>query len=68
MHAMRMGPGKHLQGLTLMNGTVTPEEVGFMRIVFQIGSHKFQFDYFHELIITQEFVRTGNRGYGDGKA
>jgi len=25
-----------------------------------------QFDYFHELIITQELVRTGARGYGDG--
>ena len=27
MHAMRMGPGKHLQGRTLMNGLVKPEEV-----------------------------------------
>jgi hypothetical protein len=34
MHAMRMGPGKHLQGRVLMNGLVTPEE----------------FDYFHEVI------------------
>jgi Acyl-CoA dehydrogenase, middle domain len=25
-----------------------------------------QFDYFHELIITQEITRTGARGYGDG--
>ncbi|KAL0954473.1 hypothetical protein HGRIS_003443 [Hohenbuehelia grisea] len=50
MHAMRMGPGKHLQGLTLMNGLVKPEE----------------FDYFHELIITQELARCGARGYGDG--
>lgn len=24
---MRMGPGKHLKGLTLMNGLVSPEEV-----------------------------------------
>lgn len=24
------------------------------------------FDYFHELIITQELVRGGARGYGDG--
>jgi hypothetical protein len=30
---MRMGPGKHLQGRTLMNGLVKPEE----------------FDYFHEV-------------------
>jgi len=33
MHAMRMGPGKHLQGRVLMNGLVTPQE----------------FDYFHEV-------------------
>lgn len=33
MHAMRMGPGKHLLGRTLMNGLVKPEE----------------FDYFHEV-------------------
>lgn len=26
---MRMGPGKHLKGLTLMNGIVKPEEVRF---------------------------------------
>ncbi|EIM91154.1 peroxisomal acyl-CoA-dehydrogenase [Stereum hirsutum FP-91666 SS1] len=50
LHAMRMGPGKHLKGLKLMNGLVTPEE----------------FDYFHELIITQEICRCGARGYGDG--
>ena len=50
MHAMRMGPGKHLQGRTLMGGLVKPEE----------------FDYFHELIISQEITRCGARGYGDG--
>ncbi|KAG6874603.1 hypothetical protein C0993_000195, partial [Termitomyces sp. T159_Od127] len=33
IHAMRMGPGKHLKGRTLMNGLVKPE----------------QFDYFHEV-------------------
>lgn len=27
LHAMRMGPGKHLQGLSLMDGLVKPEEV-----------------------------------------
>ncbi len=27
LHAMRMGPGKHLKGRILMNGIVTPEEV-----------------------------------------
>ncbi|KAF5327227.1 hypothetical protein D9619_004911 [Psilocybe cf. subviscida] len=50
IHAMRMGPGKHLKGLELMDGLVKPE----------------QFDYFHELIITQELARSGRRGYGDG--
>ncbi|KAK7044255.1 hypothetical protein VNI00_007977 [Paramarasmius palmivorus] len=50
LHAMRLGPGKHLQGRKLMNGLVKPEE----------------FDYFHELIITQELSRCGARGYGDG--
>lgn len=30
---MRLGPGKHLKGLTLMGGVVKPEE----------------FDYFHEV-------------------
>lgn len=50
MHAMRMGPGKHLKGRILMNGLVEPEE----------------FDYFHELIVNQEFVRSVLRGYGDG--
>lgn len=48
--AMRLGPGKHLKGRTLMDGIVAPEE----------------YDYFHELIITQEFGRHGFRGYGDG--
>ena len=27
--AMRLGPGPHLKGLTLMNGAVTPEEASF---------------------------------------
>ncbi|KAI6169247.1 acyl-CoA dehydrogenase/oxidase [Pisolithus thermaeus] len=44
LHAMRLGPGKHLKGRVLMGGIVKPEE----------------------LIITQELVRCGARGYGDG--
>ncbi|TEB34639.1 acyl-CoA dehydrogenase [Coprinellus micaceus] len=50
IHAMRLGPGKHLQGRTLLGGAVKPEE----------------FDYFHELIIMQELGRVGLRGSGDG--
>jgi len=51
LHAMRMGPGKHLKGLELMGGIIKPEE----------------FDYFHEMIIIQEIARHGKRGYGDGE-
>ncbi|RDB25902.1 Isovaleryl-CoA dehydrogenase, mitochondrial [Hypsizygus marmoreus] len=48
--AMRLGPGKHLQGRALMRGIVKPEE----------------FDHFHELIIAQELGRIHARGYSDG--
>jgi len=50
LNAMRLGPGKHLKGLTLLGGAVTPEE----------------YDYFHELILNQEAVRAGMRGFQDG--
>ena len=33
LHAMRSGPGKHLKGLTLMGGVVTPEEVCLATII-----------------------------------
>ncbi|PPQ69172.1 hypothetical protein CVT26_003546 [Gymnopilus dilepis] len=48
--AMRLGPGPHLKGRTLMGGIVQPEE----------------FDYFHELIMGQEIARAHSRGYQDG--
>ena len=47
---MRLGPGKHLHGVSLMNGAVQGEE----------------FDYFHDLIISQELSRTMARGFQDG--
>jgi cytochrome b involved in lipid metabolism len=47
---MRMGPGKHLHGKTLLGGAVDGKE----------------FDYFHDMIIGQELVRTGTRGFMDG--
>ncbi|KAF8305920.1 peroxisomal acyl-CoA-dehydrogenase [Clavulina sp. PMI_390] len=50
MLAMRMGPGPHLKGLTLADGLVKPEE----------------YNYFHELIIAQEFNRSMSRGWTDG--
>ncbi|TFK56206.1 acyl-CoA dehydrogenase NM domain-like protein [Heliocybe sulcata] len=48
--AMRLGPGKHLKGRSLMGGVITSEE----------------YDYFHELIINLEIGRLGTRGYVDG--
>ncbi|KAG7096522.1 hypothetical protein E1B28_003951 [Marasmius oreades] len=48
--AMRLGPGKHLKGRTLLGGIVKPEE----------------FDYFHELILNVEMSRFGTRGFTDG--
>lgn len=47
---MRLGPGKHLHGVELMGGAVKGEE----------------FDYFHDLIISQEMSRTMTRGFQDG--
>ncbi|EJF64623.1 acyl-CoA dehydrogenase [Dichomitus squalens] len=49
--AMNMGPGKHLEGRTLLGGLIKPGE----------------FDRFHELILMQELVRHGMRGYRDGQ-
>ncbi|TFK64893.1 peroxisomal acyl-CoA-dehydrogenase [Pluteus cervinus] len=48
--AMRLGPGKHLKGRTLMGGIVKPEE----------------FDYFHEGIIHAELARYSSRAVVDG--
>ncbi|KAB5525598.1 acyl-CoA dehydrogenase/oxidase [Coniochaeta sp. 2T2.1] len=47
---MRMGPGKHLHGVKLLGGVIDGKE----------------FDYFHDLIMGQEGVRTATRGFQDG--
>ncbi|KAL2269169.1 hypothetical protein VTJ83DRAFT_4015 [Remersonia thermophila] len=47
---MRMGPGKHLHGVELLGGVVDGKE----------------FDYFHDLVCSQEGARTGCRGFQDG--
>ncbi|KPM39067.1 hypothetical protein AK830_g7517 [Neonectria ditissima] len=47
---MRIGPGKHLHGVELMGGAVKGEE----------------FDYFHDLIVSQEMSRAMARGFQDG--
>ncbi|KAF7982326.1 hypothetical protein HWV62_29026 [Athelia sp. TMB] len=47
---MRLGPGKHLKGRSIMGGIVKPEE----------------YDYFHELIVNTELARFGGRGFIDG--
>ncbi|KDR74525.1 hypothetical protein GALMADRAFT_71018 [Galerina marginata CBS 339.88] len=48
--AMRLGPGKHLHGRSLIGGIVKPEE----------------FDYFHEGIIHAELARVSSRAVVDG--
>lgn len=47
---MRLGPGKHLHGVNLMDGAVKGEE----------------FDYFHDMIVGQEMTRANARGFQDG--
>ncbi|KAK1716369.1 acyl-CoA dehydrogenase [Colletotrichum lupini] len=47
---MRLGPGKHLHGVDLLGGAVSGEE----------------FDYFHDMILSQEMARTNCRGFQDG--
>ena len=47
---MRLGPGKHLHGVELMDGVVKGEE----------------FDYFHDMIVGQEMTRANARGFQDG--
>jgi alkylation response protein AidB-like acyl-CoA dehydrogenase len=47
---MRLGPGKHLHGVNLLDGAVDGKE----------------FDYFHDLIVSQEMVRANARGFQDG--
>jgi hypothetical protein len=48
--AMRLGPGKHLHGRNLLGGAVDGKE----------------FDYLHDMIVTQELVRANARGFQDG--
>jgi alkylation response protein AidB-like acyl-CoA dehydrogenase len=48
--AMRMGPGKHLHGRNLLGGAIDGKE----------------FDYFSDLIISQELTRQNARGFQDG--
>lgn len=66
LHAMRMGPGKHLQGRTLMGGIVKPEEFDYFHEVRNRPSIDSPSSFFFQLVLTQELVRCGARGYGDG--
>ena len=49
--AMRMGPGKHLHNRELLYGAIDGKE----------------FDFFADLIINQELVRSNARGFQDGE-
>lgn len=48
--ACRLGPGKHLHGRKIFGGVVKGEE----------------YDYFHDLVVSQEIVRANMRGFQDG--
>lgn len=48
---MRMGPGKHLHGVELMGGGIVDGK---------------DFDYFHDLIVSQELARVMARGFQEG--
>lgn len=48
--ACRLGPGRHLHGRNIFNGAVKGEE----------------YDYFHDLIVSQEIARASQRGFQDG--
>jgi alkylation response protein AidB-like acyl-CoA dehydrogenase len=48
--AMRLGPGKHLQGRGKLLGDIEAKD----------------FDYFHDMIVTQELTRAKSRGFQDG--
>ena len=53
---MRLGPGKHLHGVPMFKSEQYPKGV-------VEGS---QYDYFHDMILAQEFVRPAARGFQDG--
>ena len=48
--ATRLGPGKHLHGRKILGGAVDGKE----------------FDYFHDLVLSQELTRHNQRGFQDG--
>lgn len=47
---MRIGPGRHLHGRSILDGVLKGED----------------FDAFHDLVVTQELVRANARGFWDG--
>ncbi|EGP92702.1 unnamed protein product [Zymoseptoria tritici ST99CH_1A5] len=48
--ACRLGPGKHLHGRNIFDGAVKGDE----------------YDYFHDMIVSQEIARVSQRGFQDG--
>lgn len=69
LHAMRLGPGEHLKGRVLMDGTVAPEKVySLPSPCIAHANVSVEFDCFHELIMSQEMSRIHARGYHDGVA
>jgi hypothetical protein len=66
LNAMRLGPGKHLQGRTLMDGIVKPEEFDYFQWDSYVMYLRLSWPRMSELVVNQELARIGARGYGDG--
>ena len=66
---MRMGPTKLLPGLILPTGLKGEDFECVLRLLRPLARSDLRLlahSYFHELIVSQELVRTGTRGYADG--
>jgi hypothetical protein len=58
---MRLGPGKHLKGLTLMGGIVKPEEYNYFHEVNMLFTKHF-FAHSHDLVTCSSFSILRLRG------
>jgi len=64
--AMRLGPGKHLQGRTLLRGLVNPDDFDYFHEVCDVCSHRLFLDTFEQAIIHMELARVSSRAVVDG--
>ena len=67
MTRMRLGPGKHLHGKTLMEGVVKGEDFDYFQYAWkQLSLNAWADALRSELVLNQELARIAARGYGDG--